>query len=98
MNNINKRKIEVYNIFNHGGFREDIIRATKEYENKEEFLKYLQSSLMHYFWSKSEWEVIVTPWVGGDIDKDSEKIDVYKQVMNNWEIFSDYVWNNKKIL
>lgn len=26
----------------------------------------------------------------------AEKIDVYNQVMNNWDIFLDYVWNSKK--
>lgn len=24
------------------------------------------------------------------------KIDIYAQVMNNWDIFLDYVWNSKK--
>jgi len=27
-----------------------------------------------------------------------EKIDVYEQVMNNWDIFIDYLWNNRKEL
>lgn len=25
-----------------------------------------------------------------------DKIDIYTQVMNNWDIFLDYVWNSKK--
>ena len=58
----------------------------------------LKSELLYYFWSKSEFEVIIAPWVGGDKDKDSVKIDVYDQVMNNFEVFVDYVWNNKEEL
>ena len=32
-----------------------------------------------------------------DVNLETEiKIDVYSQVMNNWNVFLDYVWNNKK--
>ena len=50
---------------------------------------------MYYFWSKAEWEIILSPWCGGRDTKDI-KIDVYDQVMNNWDIFVDYVFNSKK--
>lgn len=96
--NINKKKIETFNIFEHDSFYEDIKRATKQYDNKDEFIKYLKSSLMYYFWSKAEWEIIIAPWCGGDRELDAIKIDVYKQVTNNWNIFSEYVWNNRKEL
>lgn len=45
---------------------------------------------MYYFWSKTEWEVIVSPWVGKGGD---EKIDVYDQLKLNWDKFVDYVWS-----
>ena len=98
IHNINRKEIENYNIFNHGSFREDIVRAAKEYDNKEEFLKYVKSSLMHHFWAKAEYEVIIAPWCGGDREKDAKKIDIYDQVTNNWDIFSEYIWNNRKNL
>ena len=95
--NINARKIETFNIFNHGRFREDVIRNLTIIENKEEFAQTLKSNLMYYFWAKAEWELLFSPWVGGDQEKDSVKIDVYEQVMNNWEIFLNYVWENKDV-
>lgn len=94
---INRDKIDTYNVFKHGRFREDVIKAIKKYKNKDEFAEQLKSELQFYFWSKAEWEIVISPWVGGKNTK-SIKIDVYDQVMNNWEIFVDYVWNNKEEL
>jgi len=33
-----------------------------------------------------------------DYEKHPLKIDVYEQVMNNWDVFIDYLWNNRKEL
>lgn len=93
---INKQKMEIWNVFQHYGFLEYVQRALKKFKTKEEFAKQLRRELLYYFWSKSEWEIIISPWVGGDREKDSVKIDVYDQVMLNWEVFVDYVWSNKK--
>lgn len=93
---INHKEISVFNIFDHWSFREYVKKAIKKYKNKEEFAEQLKSELCYYFWSKSEWEIIIAPWVGGDRVKDVIKVDVYSQVMNNWEIFFDYVWNNRE--
>ena len=50
---------------------------------------------MYYYWSKCEWEIIVGPWCGGRDTKEI-KIDVFDQVMYNWEHFLEYVWNERK--
>ncbi len=88
----NAKKITTFNIFDHGRFREEIYDNKKKSKTKEEFEKSTRMSLMYYFWSKSEYEVIVSPWIGDD--KAAIKIDIYTQVINNWDIFIDYVWNN----
>jgi hypothetical protein len=79
---------------------------------------------MYYFWSKYEYEVVVTtfpPYITMDeldnLNKEREahkekygrdyviinvnpdtgaKIDIYAQVMNNWDVFLDYVWSSKR--
>lgn len=96
--NINKKKIEAYNIFEHCGFCNDVKMAIKEYDNKDGFSKYVKTSLGYYFHYKAEWEIIVAPWCGGDRELDAIKIDVKDQVMNNWDIFIDYCWNNREEL
>lgn len=93
--NANKQKIDMFNIFEHRSFLEYVEKAKKEYSNdKEKFAKRLKSELLYYFWAKAEWEVIIAPWVGGDRENDAVKIDVYEQVMSNWDVFVDYVWEN----
>lgn len=96
--NINKRKVESYNIFDHYSFREYVKKAIKKHLIKEDFEEQLKSELRYYYWCKAEWEVIVAPWVGGDREKDKIKIDVYNQVMLNWDVFVNYVWDNRKEL
>lgn len=54
----NKPEIEVFNIFNHSRFYEDLCKCNKE--NYEEFKKEVKSRLMYYFWSRSEYEVVIT--------------------------------------
>lgn len=86
--NFNSKKIETYNVFKHSGFLNDIVKGAKKCKSKDEFVDYLRTSLLYYYWAKAEWEVVVKSWVGTD---DAKKIDVYYQVMNNWHIFSEYV-------
>lgn len=91
---INSKKMETFNIFKHGRFSEDVLKSFKKYKkDKEQFISSLRSSLMYYYWCKAEWEILIEPWVGGK-NVEPVKIDVYWQVMNNWERFSEYVWNS----
>lgn len=91
---INSDKIEPYNIFNHGGFSKDFKQAAKNCPKKIEFASELKASLQYYFWSKSEWEILLSPWVGSAKNK-PVKIDVYQQVMDNWRAFLEYCWDRR---
>lgn len=90
--NINKDEIEVFNIFKHGGFKDDVLTYFNNCENKDDFANKVNSSLLYYFWSRCEWEIIISPWVGKK-DNTEIKVDVYWQVKNNWNVFIDYIWN-----
>lgn len=91
--NCNTDKIEPFNIFRHGRFREDVQKNLKIHTDKDEFAKALKSDLQYYFWSKAEYEVIITALVGG---KAETKIDIYQQVMLNWDNFVNYIWSCKE--
>ena len=93
--NINSRKIETFNIFKHGRFYESVKEDLQLYSNKSEFAERLKANLTYYFWSKSEWEILISPWIGGNREKESIKVDVFLQVNNNFNILLDYIWNNK---
>ena len=74
---------------------EDLQKHYKKQKTKEAFAEALRRSLMYYFWSKCEWEVLISPWCGS-INNVAINVDVYWQVMNNWDHFLDYVWNAKR--
>ena len=118
--NMNKKEIEVYNIFDHYSFCERVKEHLEKCTDKEEFAGRLMSSLCYYFWAKAEHEVVITSWTPHikmeELDRlnterekhikdwNSEpyslyvepdvfkKVDIYEQVMNNWEVFLEYVW------
>lgn len=95
VSNFNAKTIETHNIFRHGGFVEDCQKAYKKHKDDQDaFLEEVRRSLMYYYWSKSEWEVIIDHWPHRDNAR-AEKVDVFDQVMLNWPIFSEYVWNNR---
>lgn len=88
----NSKNIEVHNVFDHGYFLEDCKKYARKYKNdREKFLEEVRKSLMYWYWSKCEWEVIVSHWPPNERFNDA-KVDVYEQVNLNWGIFCDYIW------
>ena len=121
--NINKQKIEKYNVLN-DGIVEEILKRTKDFTDKKSFSEEVERIIMYHYWSRSEWEVVLTDWpphmktdeltkLNNEVERyqkdygkepyslvvnlsTAEKIDVYDQVMMNWNIFIDYIWENLK--
>lgn len=95
--NCNADKIEAFNIFRHGRFREDTQEALKIAKNKAEFALIIKRELRYYFWSKSEYELIVKltddnrvflyPWCGSRNSED-EKIEVTDEKDFDWISFA----------
>ena len=93
VHDINKRQMKIFNVFNHGRYRQEIIELLNfRYDyTLEEFKEKVKASTMYYYWCKCEWEILIAPWVG-DFDKESVKIDVYKQLEMNWNHYIKYLW------
>lgn len=93
VHDINKRQMKIFNVFNHGRYRQEIIELLNcRYDyTLEEFKEKVKASTMYYYWCKCEWEILIAPWVG-DFDKESVKIDVYKQLEINWNHYIKYLW------
>ena len=93
---INHRQIQIWNIFEHGRFRSNVEKHLKECKSKEEFAEKLRSELLYNFWCKSEYEVLISPWVG--VNRCEEiKVDIFSQVMLNKNVFVDYCWSFKEV-
>lgn len=58
---INARRIEIFNIFNHYSFNRDVLKLKKTKGiTKEEFEERLRRELSYYFWLKFEYETVIT--------------------------------------
>lgn len=85
--------IKEFNVFDHNRFNNEVQDLLlKKDISKEEFAEELRHSAMYYFWSKAEYEVIISPWLNPRKEGKDLKIDVYSQLKMNWELFVDYVW------
>lgn len=92
--NINSRQIVTFNIFDHGRFKDDVLKIPKKVglDDFNLFKEQLRRKLMYYYWCKCEWEIIISPWPTHDKDPEI-KVDAYSQVMLNFDIFAEYVFN-----
>ncbi len=125
INKPNSKQIEIFNVFDHPSFRENVTAILKKNLTFQEFEKKIRSELYYYFGGKVEWEVVITSFPP-HLDKKEQdrlidecrdfflknerypvrqyvvldtglKIDVYQQVMLNWQVFLDYVWKHSSV-
>ncbi len=94
--NFNDKRIEEHNVFEHTGLMADLRKAARKYRDRERdlFEEQMEKDLKYYYWSKCEWETIISHWPPR-ADARDEKVDVYDQVMVNWDRFRDYVWSHR---
>ena len=72
----------------------------KKCKSLEELIEYsierrLERLCMYYFWSKCEYEVIVSSWPPREGSE--RKIDIYTQLRENWDIFRELVFKELKL-
>lgn len=123
----NSKEIVPLNVFEGScKFIEGLLYAKKKYkDNYLKFAEEVRMSLQYAYWSKCEWETIITSWPPYVDDEEIDrlfkekqehlknngyfyrsnvclevgyKIDIYTQVMMNWDRFIEYVWNNKRLI
>lgn len=94
--NINGKRIEIYNVFKHYSFMCCCDEAWNKYKNDfSKFEKSVQQDLTYYFWSKCEWEIVISDFPPSNQFK-KRKVDVHEQIMMNWDKFIDYLWRYYK--
>ena len=72
---INRREIKTYNVFKHNSFREDVEELLKENLNYDEFSEKLNRIAQYYFWSKAEYEIVITSWVPHIDNEELDRVD-----------------------
>jgi hypothetical protein len=90
--NFNAKQFQPYDVLK---YKEDFIKKLKKkVVSKEEFADKIRSEMMYYFWSKCEWEILLTnnnnriimsPWVGPE----NITLDVTNREDFDWADFFD---------
>lgn len=57
----------------------------------DEFKAFVKSESQYQFWSRCEYEIILSDWPSGNEQK---KIDVYEQIMMNLDLVTDLLMKN----
>ncbi len=86
------KQIEMWNIFHSIKFCEGIDRIIKKKYEKEAFAEEVRGELMCCFWTKYEYEITVCKYPRPETDTDDLRVDVFDQVMLNFDVFIDYLY------
>ena len=82
---INKKEFHIYDEkFN----RKSII-------NKEDLKTFINNHFRYYYWSKCEWEFIVSDWPSTKENRD-KKVDIYDFLKPNIDLITNIVWEQIK--
>lgn len=91
---INENCIKKFNVFHSHNFSNGCKIAFKKYKNTEDIEKEIKNWAMYSFWSKCEYEIVLNHFPGTNKFKE-KKIDVYDQLLMNWDSFFKYVLEHK---
>ena len=88
---INSSKFEAYNVM---PYLVDCYKKEKKDKRPitfDEFKKFVESNSMYKYWSRCEYEIILSDCPS---NKHSKKIDVYWQIMNNIDVVTKILMEN----
>ena len=88
---INSSSFEAYNVM---PYLIDCYKKEKKDKRPitfDEFKKFVESNSMYRYWSRCEYEVILSDWPS---QKTNEKIDVHWQIMNNIDLVTNILMEN----
>ena len=91
----NKGKIIKYNVVTTSVINRLIERLNQIKKEKghwcyDDFTMAAMQIYRYYYWGKCEHEIIIKEWVGKEA---KEKVDVFDQLMLNWDIFVDHLYD-----
>lgn len=62
LDDVNSKEIKVFDVFSHANFQKEVSAARKNSYDKEHFERLLKHIALYHFWSKCEYEVVITSW------------------------------------
>ena len=90
---MNSRKVEIHNVFNHSSFLKSVNKLLDAKLPKEEFTEQLRREVCYYYWCKVEWEITVShypSYIGKDeMDKLLDEREQYYRKYNKYPYSND---------
>lgn len=96
--NPNLKIMEPYNVMPYFINEYKETKRSKRPKTFDEFKEFIKSKSMYMFWSRCQYEIILSDWPCSGI---SEKWDVHRQILNNIDLITVILYNaikNIKIL
>lgn len=100
--NVNRNCIEIYNVFDHVGFRSEMESVIEEFSKKVDDIESdiseavstarekVRMCLFYYFYGKTEYEIMLTAQIVPERFP-GLKISIYDQVELNFDSFFEYI-------
>ena len=87
INNFNKGTFEPYDVMPY--LMTEYNKAKNKPSTTEEFKKFVEKEAKYQWWSRCEYEIIISDWPGMEIN---DKWDIYRQLMMNIDIVTYKVY------
>ena len=96
IHDFNAKEITRYDIFANLKFKNALIKLVKPgsklIPDYKDFSEQLKHQLRYCFWAQCEYEILVAGWPPIDGRPEETKIDVYEQILLNYDCFAEYVY------
>lgn len=84
----NSDSIEFYDIMPYLYHKYEQLEKKLSFDELKEFI---DKEARYMYWSRCEWEVIVTGWPQ---QKNTYKLDVYEQIKMNLDVIAELMWDD----
>lgn len=92
----NHRKFTPYDVLPYFRREYDELAKSKRPKTREEWTEFVKRKGMYMYWSRCEWEIIVSEWPPYEKEDRSAKIDVWYQIEYNLDIVVDLLMSEKE--
>jgi len=87
----NKKQIVTYNVLNKT-IVEEIINRTLGVNDKDQFAEEVKHIIMYYYWSRSEWEVVIVDWPPHITNEELNKLNLEQE--KYYQQYGKYAYSN----
>lgn len=92
----NRNELTKYDVLPYFRSELDELKKSERPQTREEWTEFVKRKGMYMYWSRCEYEIIVSEWPPYEKEDRSVKIDVWHQIENNLDIVVDILMGEKE--